>query len=114
MRWNASAPWRAPPGRAPAKRRPRPSGSALREKLGSTEFLGYETESAEGIVAALVKDGQEVDELKKGDSGAVVMNQTPFYGESGGQTGDTGEMRREGVKLVGHRHPEESRRPVCA
>ncbi len=72
----------------------------LRERLGATEFLGYETESAEGIVAALVKDGQEVAELKNGDSGAVVMNQTPFYGESGGQTGDTGEMRREGVKLV--------------
>jgi alanyl-tRNA synthetase len=72
----------------------------LREKLGATEFLGYEAETAEGIVAALVKDGQQVSELKNGDSGAVVMNQTPFYGESGGQTGDTGEMRREGVKLA--------------
>ncbi len=71
----------------------------LREKVGATEFLGYETESAEGIVAALVKDGNSVSELKKGDSGAVVMNQTPFYGESGGQVGDTGEMRREGVRL---------------
>ena len=86
----------------------------LRERLGATEFLGYETESAEGIVAALVKDGQEVTELKKGESGAVVMNQTPFYGESGGQTGDTGEMRREGVKLVGHRYAEEGRRSVRA
>ena len=73
---------------------------ALREKIGATEFLGYETESAEGIVAALVKDGKEVPELKKGESGAVVMNQTPFYGESGGQVGDTGEMRREGVRLI--------------
>ncbi len=72
----------------------------LREKIGATEFLGYETESAEGVVAALVKDGKEVSELKKGDTGAVVMNQTPFYGESGGQVGDTGEMRREGVKLT--------------
>ncbi len=72
----------------------------LREKIGATEFLGYETESAEGVVAALVKDGKEVSELKKGESGAVVMNQTPFYGESGGQVGDTGEMRREGVKLT--------------
>jgi alanyl-tRNA synthetase len=71
----------------------------LREKLGATEFLGYETESAEGIVSALVKDGKEVAELKKGESGVVVVNQTPFYGESGGQVGDTGEMRREGVKL---------------
>jgi alanyl-tRNA synthetase len=72
----------------------------LREKAGATEFLGYETESAEGVIAALVKDGKEVTELKKGDSGAVVMNQTPFYGESGGQVGDTGEMRREGVRLT--------------
>src|SRR4029079_13507400 len=54
----------------------------------------------EGVVAALVMDGKEVPELKKGESGAVVMNQTPFYGESGGQVGDTGEMRREGVRLA--------------
>ena len=72
----------------------------LREKVGATEFLGYETESAEGVVAALVHDGKEVAELKKGESGVVVMNQTPFYGESGGQVGDTGEMRREGVRLA--------------
>jgi len=73
---------------------------ALRDKVGATEFLGYEAESAEGVVAALVRDGKEVPELKKGESGAVVMNQTPFYGESGGQVGDTGEMRREGVRLI--------------
>jgi alanyl-tRNA synthetase len=73
---------------------------ALHEKIGATEFLGYETESAEGVVAALVKDGKEVSELKKGESGAVVMNQTPFYAESGGQVGDTGEMRREGVRAT--------------
>ena len=72
----------------------------LREKAGATEFLGYETETAEGVVAALVKDGKEVAELKQGDSGQVVMNQTPFYGESGGQLGDTGEMRRDGVRLA--------------
>jgi alanyl-tRNA synthetase len=72
----------------------------LREKAGATEFLGYETETAEGVVAALVKDGKEVAELKAGETGQVVMNQTPFYGESGGQLGDTGEMRREGVKLA--------------
>ena len=72
----------------------------LREKLGATEFLGYETESAEAVVAALVRDGKEVPELKKGESGAIVMNQTPFYGESGGQVGDTGQMRRDGVRLA--------------
>jgi alanyl-tRNA synthetase len=72
----------------------------LREKLGATEFLGYETESAEGIVTGLVRDGQSVDELKAGESGAIVVNQTPFYGESGGQAGDRGEMRREGVRVA--------------
>jgi alanyl-tRNA synthetase len=72
---------------------------ALREKIGATEFLGYETESAEGVVAALVRDGKEVDALGKGESGAVVLNQTPFYAESGGQIGDTGVMTAEGVRF---------------
>jgi alanyl-tRNA synthetase len=72
---------------------------ALREKVGATEFLGYETESAEGVVTALVKDGAEVAELKKGESGAVVLNQTPFYGESGGQVGDTGVITADGMRF---------------
>jgi alanyl-tRNA synthetase len=72
---------------------------SLREKLGAAEFLGYETETAEGVVAALVKDGKEVDSLKAGDSGAVVLNQTPFYAESGGQVGDTGMLTGEGVRF---------------
>jgi alanyl-tRNA synthetase len=69
----------------------------LREKLGATEFLGYETETAEGSVTALIKDGQEVATLTAGDKGAIVMNQTPFYAESGGQVGDTGVMQGDGV-----------------
>jgi alanyl-tRNA synthetase len=72
---------------------------ALREKVGATEFLGYETESAEGVVAALVRDGKEVPALKKGETGAVVLNQTPFYGESGGQVGDTGLTTGDGVRF---------------
>ena len=71
----------------------------LREKLGATEFLGYETESAEGAVTALIKDGAEVESLNAGESGAIVLNQTPFYGESGGQVGDTGVLTGEGVKF---------------
>ena len=64
----------------------------LREKVGASEFLGYDTESAEGIVTALVKGGRPVDHLSAGDAGQVIVNQTPFYGESGGQVGDEGAM----------------------
>jgi alanyl-tRNA synthetase len=71
----------------------------VREKVGATEFLGYETETAEGVVRALVKDGKDVAELKKGDSGAVVLNQTPFYAESGGQVGDGGTLSADGVRF---------------
>src|SRR5665213_2212962 len=71
----------------------------LREKLGATEFLGYETETAEGVVAALVKDAKDVESLKTGESGAIILNQTPFYAESGGQVGDTGMMTGEGVRF---------------
>jgi alanyl-tRNA synthetase len=71
----------------------------LREKLGATEFLGYDTESAEGVVTALVRDGKDADSLKAGETGAIVLNQTPFYAESGGQVGDTGVLIGEGVKI---------------
>jgi alanyl-tRNA synthetase len=71
----------------------------VRERTGATEFLGYDTETAEGVVLALLKDGQEVQELKAGETGLVVLNQTPFYGESGGQVGDTGVMQGEGARL---------------
>jgi len=72
---------------------------ALREKVGATEFLGYDTESAEGVVAAIVRDGREVERLEAGASGAIILNQTPFYGESGGQVGDIGTMSGEGVRF---------------
>jgi alanyl-tRNA synthetase len=69
----------------------------LKEKTGATEFLGYETENAEGVVKALAKAGGEVKSLTAGEEGAVVLNQTPFYGESGGQVGDTGTLEADGV-----------------
>jgi len=64
----------------------------LKEELGATDFLGYATEAAEGVVAAVVKDGVRVDAAAAGDAVQVVLNQTPFYAESGGQVGDTGAM----------------------
>ncbi|MFZ3032664.1 MAG: alanine--tRNA ligase, partial [Parvibaculum sp.] len=62
----------------------------LREKLGATEFLGYENETAEGKVVGLVVDGASVTKVASGQEAAIITNQTPFYGESGGQVGDTG------------------------
>jgi alanyl-tRNA synthetase len=65
----------------------------LREQVGATEFLGYATESAEGQVTALVVDGKPTQSAATGTDVAVVVNQTPFYGESGGQIGDTGVIK---------------------
>ncbi|MEX2166224.1 MAG: alanine--tRNA ligase [Methyloceanibacter sp.] len=62
----------------------------LKEELGATEFLGYETEAASGEIVALVKDGKRVEALKANERGSVIVNQTPFYAESGGQVGDRG------------------------
>ncbi len=62
----------------------------LRDKLGASEFLGYDTEAAEGQVLAIVRDGKPVKAAEAGQEVQIVANQTPFYGESGGQIGDTG------------------------
>ena len=64
----------------------------IREKLGVTEFLGYETNQAEGVILSLFKGDKEVDQLNSGEEGMIIVNQTPFYGESGGQVGDKGEI----------------------
>jgi len=67
----------------------------IAEKHGVSEFLGYDTETAEGQILALVADNAEVGEGATGSSIQVVLNQTPFYGESGGQVGDQGLIRTE-------------------
>ncbi|PRD58868.1 alanine--tRNA ligase [Phyllobacterium myrsinacearum] len=73
---------------------------AVRDKVGATEFLGYETEKAEGVITALVRDGAQVDSAGEGEAVALVVNQTPFYGESGGQQGDTGIISGDGFTVV--------------
>ncbi|WEX11638.1 alanine--tRNA ligase [Chelativorans sp. AA-79] len=67
----------------------------VKDRAGASDFLGYETEEAEGVITALVRDGAMVDTAVAGEEVAVVANQTPFYGESGGQVGDAGVIEGE-------------------
>ncbi len=72
----------------------------IREHVGATEFLGYETESAEGVVTAIIRNGADTHELKAGEEGIIILNQTPFYAESGGQAGDTGLLSTNGISFT--------------
>ena len=65
----------------------------IKDKVGPTEFLGYEYEHAEAVIQKIVKNNKEVENLKDGDEGIIILNQTPFYGESGGQVGDSGTIK---------------------
>ncbi len=67
----------------------------IAEAKGTTEFLGYDTETAEGVVLALVRDGAEIGNAATGEAVQIVVNQTPFYAESGGQVGDAGFVRTD-------------------
>ena len=94
-------------GRELAKKNWKGSGDAvveniwfgIKDKLEPTEFLGYEADQAEGIVLSLLKNNKEINELKENDEGIIIVNQTPFYGESGGQVGDTGEITTNNFKF---------------
>ncbi|MEE2995675.1 MAG: alanine--tRNA ligase [Pseudomonadota bacterium] len=72
----------------------------IREHVGATEFLGYTTETAEGVIVGLVADSAEVGEADEGTEIEVVANQTPFYGESGGQIGDAGQLRTDSAEVI--------------
>lgn len=71
----------------------------VREDAGATDFLGYDTERAEGQVRALIVDGKSVKTASEGDHVSVVLNQTPFYGESGGQMGDAGTISSDDARV---------------
>ena len=71
----------------------------IKDKLESTEFLGYEANQAEGLVLSLLKNNKEINELKENDEGIIIVNQTPFYAESGGQVSDIGEITANDFKF---------------
>jgi alanyl-tRNA synthetase len=70
--------------------------SAVQARAGDTEFLGYETTTAEGRVVAIIRDGLEFDELTGHGEAEVILDRTPFYAEGGGQVGDQGTIREPG------------------
>ncbi len=73
----------------------------IADREGASEFTGYATEAGDGRVVALVRDGSEIDAASAGEEVVVLTNQTPFYGESGGQGGDIGEITgADGLRLA--------------
>jgi alanyl-tRNA synthetase len=72
----------------------------IREELSSTEFLGYEHDKTEGVILKISKDNKFIEEAKAGDEIEIITNQTPFYGESGGQVGDQGIISTNKSKII--------------
>jgi len=71
----------------------------IRDKLGATDFLGYSTDKSEGVITLILKENKEVEELEENDEGIIITNQTPFYGESGGQVADMGTLSNESFEF---------------
>jgi len=71
----------------------------IRDRLGATDFLGYATDKAEGVITLILKENKEVEDLNENDEGILVTNQTPFYGESGGQVADMGTISTESFEF---------------
>ncbi len=75
--------------------------------VGETEFVGYDTLRIDAIVIDIFKDGKPVDDLEEGEEGEIILDRTPFYGESGGQVGDTGTIESEDsyIKVLDTKKP---------
>jgi len=71
----------------------------IRDRLGATDFLGYTNDKAEGVITLILKNNKEVQDLRENDEGIIITNQTPFYGESGGQVADTGIISNENFEF---------------
>ena len=71
----------------------------IKDRLGATDFLGYATNKAEGVISLMLKNGKEAEVLQENDEGIIITNQTPFYGESGGQVADTGIISNESFEF---------------
>jgi alanyl-tRNA synthetase len=87
----------------------------IKERTGTSEFLGYAMDHAQANVVALIKDGVEVQELRTGDEGIIIVNQTPFYAESGGQIGDAGVIRSGTITGIGTNtlaYVEDTQKPI--
>ena len=91
-RWPSRKPRHGRPGRAPGAKASEEIWFDLVEEHGATEFTGYSGDEGEGVVLAIVKDGARVENAEIGETVEILLNQTPFYGESGGQIGDTGKL----------------------
>ena len=81
----------------------------VKEKVGATEFVGYERDDAEAKVVAIVKNSESVASANAGDEVFIVLNKTPFYGESGGQAGDSGRLERNGMVVA---HVSDTQKPI--